>query len=176
MQSFSKFDHIIGAINVRIHRFIQLLLNRPDISIVTTNLFIGGVNKIEILNKIKINAIVDLRKETYDDYDELKKYSIDYLRVRIPDHGVPSIEEAKMVLRWINSNLEKKRRVFIHCNLGRGRAPLIACIYFVKQGKNKLEAVQLIKNIRSYTYFNSKQLEWIKEYSECVETNKSKTN
>lgn len=176
MQSFSKFDHIIGAINVRVHRFVQLLLNRPDVSIVTSNLFIGGVNEIKNLNKIKINAVLDLRKENHDDYDELKNYSIDYLRVGIPDRDVPSIEQTKTVLQWIDSNLGKKRRLFIHCNLGRGRAPLIACIYFIEHGMNKLEAIQLIKNIRSYTYFNSKQLEWIKKYGDYIKSNKSKYN
>lgn len=143
---------------------------------VTSNLFIGSVNEIKNLNKIKINTILDLREENHDNYNELKKYSIDYLRVGIPDRDVPSIEQAKTVLQWISSNLEKKRRIFIHCNLGRGRAPLIACIYFIEHGMNKLEALQLIKNIRSYTYFNSKQLKWIKEYGAYIESNKSKNS
>jgi len=168
MKIFNKYDHIEGAIKVRIHRFFLHLNGKSDASFIKQNLFVGGVNNMEILSKDGFNAILDLRKEKEDNSSELQKYSIDYLSIKIPDRNVPTFDEAISVNKWIKTNLEKGKKIFVHCNLGRGRSPLVVCSFLISEGMSELDSIQLLKKHRKYVYLNSKQLKWLYEFKKLM--------
>lgn len=155
---FSKIDHVIGAILVRLRRRQLKSLRKPDLSLIIPNLYIGGSTEINLLSQNNISSILDLRKENKDNHNELKKFSIDYLQIKIPDRDIPNNDQINSAISWINSNLKNNRKVFVHCNLGRGRAPLIACLYLISKGMTYTEAITHVKKRRRYTYFNQKQL------------------
>jgi protein-tyrosine phosphatase len=168
LEAFNKYDHITGAINVRLHRFFLHLVGKSDVSFIQPNLFVGGANKISTLSKEGFNAILDLRDDKEDDPHELEKHSIDYLRIKIPDRNVPSVGEAYKAISWIKSNLEKGKKTLVHCNLGRGRASLIVSTYLISQGMPEIDIVRLLKENRKYVFLNSKQLKWIYEFKKYV--------
>jgi hypothetical protein len=155
---FGILDHLSGALRVRLRRLILKLGATPDLSFINEDLAIGGVCKTDGLWKSGIQAVLDLRQEAHDDPEVIRKYSLDYLKIGVPDRGTPSAEDALHALEWIEEQLRNKKKIFIHCNLGRGRAPLLACIYLISQGMNVENAINLVKGVRSYTYFNSDQL------------------
>ena len=99
-----------------------------------------------------------------DNPEQIKKFGINYLRVKISDRGIPSIQDTIMAVEWIKSKLSDNDKVFIHCTLGRGRGPLLAVLYLIYQGTDKIEAITNVKKIRRYAYLNSKQLEFITEF------------
>jgi len=165
---FGIIDHLTGAIRVRIRRFYLNAKNKPDISFLDSNLGVGGATNIEFLAKKDIQSILDLRDETEDDPDELKKFNINYLRIKIPDRSIPTLSDAKNGINWIKSNIEQKKKTFIHCNLGRGRGPLYAILFLISQGKDKDDAIRHVKKIRSYTYLNKHQLKLINEFQDYV--------
>jgi protein-tyrosine phosphatase len=161
---FSIFDHIYGALKVRIHRYLIKRKKLADITLINSNLFVGGENKIEIIAKINIQSILDLRKEACHDKYTLKKNSMNYFQLRIPDRGIPTIEETQNAINWINLQIEQKRKVFVHCNLGRGRGPLIIILYLISKGMNSKSAINFVKEKRSFTYLNEKQINFIKKF------------
>ena len=165
---FGIIDHLTGAIRVRIRRFYLNAKNKPDVSFLDSNLGVGGATNIEFLAKKDIQSILDLRDETEDDPDELKKFNINYLRIKIPDRSIPTLSNTKEGVDWITSNIEQKKKVFIHCNLGRGRGPLFAILFLISQGKDKDDAIKHVKKVRVYTYLNKNQLKLIKEFQDYV--------
>ena len=165
---FNTLDHVTGAAGVRIRRFYLSVNNNPDISFLNPNLGVGGASNIETLAKKGIQSILDLRDETEDNPDELKKYKINYLRIKIPDRSIPSLSDAKKGTDWIKSNIEQNNKVFIHCNLGRGRGPLFAILYLISQGKDKDEAIKYVKKIRKYAFLNKNQLNLIHEFQNYI--------
>ncbi|MFQ5970360.1 MAG: dual specificity protein phosphatase family protein [Nitrososphaerales archaeon] len=153
---------------VRLRRIFLNASGKPDTSFINPNLAIGGVCSVERLWRDGIRAILDLREEAEDSQEDLQKYSMIYIRIGLPDRGTPTFEDASNALNWIRSNLDKNKKVFIHCNLGRGRAPLLACIYLMSAGMNAETAIRSVKRVRKYTYFNSKQLQWIHEFQNQI--------
>ena len=161
---FDITDHIVGAIKVRIKRKLNELIRKPDVSTINNYFAIGGHTNIELLSKNNFKAILDLRKESKDDKEQLKQYKISYLRIPINDRKIPTKIQSELGIRWIKENIENDKRVFIHCNLGRGRAPLFAILYLISTGWDYTEAIKEIKKKRSSIFFNQLQLEYIKKF------------
>ena len=161
---FNNFDHIYGACAVRIHRIYCKIRRIPDISIITDFISIGGSTTIEGLSKNGVSAIVDLRIEDDDDPIQIEKYSIDYLKIGIVDKGIPSEIQAKEVTNWIHKKINTGSKVFVHCNLGRGRAATMACLYLISKGMTVSDSISLVKKNRKYVYLNKKQSKFIQEF------------
>ena len=165
---FSTFDHVTGAIGVRVRRYYFGVRKRPDISFLNKNLGVGGACKIEDLEKVGIQSILDLRQETEDNPHELEKYNIKYLQIKIADRSIPTISEIKKGIEWIALNIEQKKKVFVHCNLGRGRGPLLVILYLISKGQDKDEAIKYVKKIRKYAFLNKNQLNLITEFQKDI--------
>lgn len=161
---FSIIDHLYGAVDVRLNRFFLKIFHKPDATFLDSNIYLGGVNKIPILSKFGITAILDLREEANDSEIELDKYSISYLRIKIKDRSFPSEEQTLQAINWIKSMLQENKKIFVHCNLGRGRAPLISCAYFLSTGKSSSDSVSMIKSKRRYVFLNKIQLKFLQNF------------
>jgi protein-tyrosine phosphatase len=161
---FGTFDHLSGAFRVRLRRYVLNLRGKPDISFINPNLGVGGVSSVKSLQKCGIQAVLDLRLEDKDDPKEIQKHSMEYMSIEIPDRGTPDFEYAIRATIWMKSNIDQGKKVFVHCNLGRGRGPLLTVTYLVSQGVKCDEAIKIVKTIRPYSFFNKKQLQWIHEF------------
>lgn len=161
---FSQLDHIYGALGIRIKKIFCRINKKPDISIIDNFISIGGSTTIKGLSKKGITAIVDLRNEDMDDPIHIQKYSMDYLRVGLIDRGIPTDIQAKEIIDWINEKIDRGNKIFVHCNLGRGRAAVIACIYLISKGMTYHDSIYFVKKHRKYVYLNKKQLNFIQEF------------
>jgi len=161
---FNFFDHAYGALSVRIHRYIKKNRHLADLTIINSNLFVGGTSDIQYIVKEGIHSILDLRKESCDDKYLIKKFSINYLQIKIKDREIPSIEETQNAINWIETQIMQKRKVFVHCNLGRGRGPLMIILYLISKGMDSKSAINNVKEKRSFTFLNEKQLNFIKKF------------
>ena len=156
-------SHAYGALGVRVRRFRLKREGMPDVSFINDNLALGGVSDIENLARIGIRCVLDLRKEAQDDLEKIQVHSMNYLRMEVNDRGVPSINQAVEAIKWIKSHTANNK-VFIHCNLGRGRAPTVAVLYLIHEGMRSEEAIKTIKKVRKYSYFNKTQLKMITDF------------
>ena len=161
---FGILDHLTGAALVRIKRNLNKLNNKPDVSFLYDNLAIGGQCKIRLLAENGFCSILDLREEDEDDKTQLNHYKINYLRIPIKDRNTPTTSQTELAINWIKQNTSNHEKIFIHCNLGRGRAPLLACLYLISNGLDPVESIKKIKKKRPYTYFNKIQLKFIIEF------------
>ena len=161
---FNILDHLYGALTVRIHRYINKKKKSADISLIKSNLFVGGTNDIEIIAKNNIQAILDLRKESHHDKDKLKKFSMQHFKLSIPDRNTPTLEETQNAIKWIDSQIVQNKKVLVHCNLGRGRGPLMVILYLISKGMNPESAIDFVKKKRPFIFLNKKQISFIKQF------------
>lgn len=158
---FNKLDHITGAILVRIRRKSYSLLGKADASFLDSNLAIGGVCNTAVLSKNGFNCILDMREEDKHDEELISKLGINYFRIPVTDRKTPTMSDTYQAIDWLKKNLQENRKIFIHCNLGRGRGPMIACLYLISKGIQASEAIKMVKRTRRYTYFNKNQIQFL---------------
>lgn len=82
------------------------------------------------------------------------------LHIPVPDYQGPSTEMLKTAVKFINMQLQKGQKVFVHCNGGKGRSVAVAVAYLLaknaadqeKGGKLKYEdVVAQVKERREQT-------------------------
>jgi len=163
VESPSVIDLIKGAFGIRVLRKYRSLLNLPDMVFVSENLAFGGFTSYSKLEKKGITTILDLRAETLE--EKIDNEKLKYKKIRILDSGIPTYTEIYEIVNWIKDSIDLDEKVFVHCNLGRGRASLVIAIYSIYEGKSLQSALNIIKK-RRFTYLNQKQLNFLKNYYE----------
>jgi protein-tyrosine phosphatase len=58
-----------------------------------------------------------------------------------------------------------KKKVYVHCQNGHGRAPLLVAAYLVGAGKTPEEALSIIKSARPATHLNDFQMKSLTNFS-----------
>jgi len=119
----------------------------------------GRVNLKEDLTTIKNNRIqsvvVLVSKEELEHYKVpqlLQKYDslkMTVFQSPIIDYGLPTAEQMRAILKFINSKVKAKQNVLVHCVGGYGRSGTVMGCYarqYLK--KNEEEAVQYVRTIR----------------------------
>lgn len=165
---FGIVDHLSGAVLIRIRRKSYSILGKADASYVETNLAIGGVCNPQVLAKAGFNCILDMRQEGKHEEKLISNFSLTYLRIPVTDRKVPTISEAETGVSWIDKNLKENKKIFIHCTLGRGRGPMMACLYLISKGIKVSDAIRSIKKSRRYTYFNKNQIQFLHDFSNML--------
>lgn len=113
-----------------------------------------------------IDAILDTTVE-FDALDHsAMKAPITYLNVPIFDHGVPHIEQLHRAVLWVDQRRRQRKRVLIHCALGRGRSAtiLLAYLLFVERDKTVRELLQDVQSLRTTVMPNYHQLRVLEKY------------
>ena len=160
------WDLIIGAILARLYRILSLFRLRPNMNRVTQNVWVGGANHPYFIVDQNFDAVVDLREKDARNYDSyLQKSGIKLLKRPTPDgSGLPPRDLLETV-EWIVARVRAGAKVLIHCNLGRGRAALVASSYLVYSGLDSETALMFVKEKRRVTYLNGHQRNALQVFS-----------
>jgi len=158
---FTKIDLLVGAVGIRLGRKLKKIRNIPDVVFVKGNLAFGGYTPYEELQKLKINTIIDLRIETPEEILDRKMF--EYHKIGIEDGSFPSESQINQIHKIIAEKEKQGKTIFIHCNLGRGRATLITMSYLLRDGMDWEIALEKIKK-RRYVYLNKNQIGFLKKY------------
>jgi len=51
-----------------------------------------------------------------------------------------------------------KKKVYVHCQNGHGRAPTLVAAYLIRQGKTPMEAIEFIKSKRPTIHLEEVQI------------------
>lgn len=142
-----------------------------DLSWVIPRVAVGGrfpMNQAAMLAQLQIQHVLDLRLEAADDEAALRACGIELLRLPTPDAHPPSLPVIRQAIAWIAPILKLERKVFIHCECGVGRSPLLACCTLVSLGYSPLEALSRVKDARPQASPSPAQLaaliEWAREW------------
>ncbi len=113
------------------------------------------------LKNLGINAIVDVRSEYCDDKELINKLGMKFLHLEIDDGYAPQKDDLDKLFKFALPLLEKGERIFIHCQNGVGRSPLICIALLVKMGWQISEAVSQIERKYPFASFSLHQERFI---------------
>ena len=133
-------------------------LNYSD---VTPNLAVGGAfrrSQIKRLQQRGVTAVVDCRLEARDDAQALKSAGIEFLHVPTLDRHGFTFAQMQQGVEWVLDHIGWGGRVFLHCEHGVGRGPLMTCAVLVAQGYSAPDALRMVRRARWQALPNDRQL------------------
>lgn len=80
------------------------------------------------------------------------------------DHHAPTQEQLRCGVALIAAAMEAKKRVYVHCKNGHGRAPTLVAAYLMTQGMRPAEAVAFLKKRRPVVHLNREQMEALRRF------------
>lgn len=173
MNASELWDLIVGAVLARLYKMLSLLRLRPNMNRVTQNVWVGGRNHPYFIVDKGFDAVVDLRKKADSKYSSyLQKSGIEYLKRPTPDGFGISPRDLLDTVEWILARAKTGAKVLIHCDLGRGRAALVASSYLVYSGLDAETALRFVKKKRKVTYLNSQQEDAFQVFAETLSRRK----
>lgn len=156
---FNTIDLIIGAIGIRLVRKYKKIRKIPDVVFIRKNLAFGGKTPYERLPSMNIKIVIDLRAEKIN--EPFENELVQYHKFELIDGGIPTKTQITRIHEIIEENENKDNVVFVHCNLGRGRATLAIFSYLLKIGLDWDEILRIIRK-RKFVYLNKKQIRFLK--------------
>jgi predicted ATP-grasp superfamily ATP-dependent carboligase len=132
------------------------------------NIFFGPAMPYKKILRRNITAIIDLREELEKTSTTLNN-KIRLYNFPIKDDSAPDLKSFFSIISIIDKLVEvKKEKVYIHCRLGRGRAPMVVIAYLISKKVPINEAYTMVYDARPYAYLNLIQKEAIYNfYKSC---------
>jgi len=154
------------------HRYFYGLpqLKRSQI---TANLFLGSQYNLVGLRKLKklgITAIVNMR--VHSTYSDAQYKGFKYLHLPTFDNTAPKWEDLLYGADFVNDEIKRGGKVYIHCRQGLGRGPTMTIAYLLKIGTTYEDAVNLIKKVRPFIDPRPEQVKCLKELEEYYKEQK----
>jgi len=98
----------------------------------------------EKLKKEGITADISLEEERMD-----APFGVDfYVWIPIKDRSAPTQDQLDFGVSILEKLVAMKKKVYVHCQNGHGRAPTLVAAYLIQQGKTLAEAIDFIKSKR----------------------------
>jgi diacylglycerol kinase (ATP) len=163
---------ILGGIEARIIKIFGVLNLHPNVTQITPNIWVGGKNNPKILITEGFDTVLDLQE--YNDFkykEKLIKNGIEYLSLKIRDKKSLPVENMDSIVDWVAKKTVEKKKILIHCNLGRGRSVFIIVAYLIKQGISLEQALNSVKNKRRVAYVNEEQMTALINFLHFTSTN-----
>lgn len=114
------------------------------------------------LKKQGITADISLEEKRVD-----VPFGVDfYVWIPIPDHAAPTQDQLDFGVTVLEKLMALKKKVYVHCQNGHGRAPTLVAAYLIKQGKNPNQAVAIITAKRPSTHLEDSQKAALIEFSQ----------
>jgi len=135
-----------------------------DFSWINEQIAVSGAISDKDIIRLKdagIDAIIDVRSEYCDNTELIEKSGMQFFRIEIDDRYSPTFEQLKIIFNFVEPLLDKGKKIFIHCQNGCGRAPLLAIAILAKRGMKIPDAAALVKDRHPWTGFSQPQEEFI---------------
>lgn len=91
-----------------------------------------------------------------------------YLWLPVVDHTAPTPEQLQVGVTMLETLVKLKKKVYVHCKNGHGRAPTLVAAYLVKQGKTLEEAEQFLAAKRSGLHIRDAQREALQAWQQSL--------
>ena len=123
----------------------------------------AGIRAILTLTERPITAFHEISLES------LASFNITYQHVPVPDQFPPNLDQAQIILEFLNEMKSQGRPVFVHCQAGVGRTGTILHLYYIAQGRTFDEANSIVRGKRIHCILLSDlQVEFLKEFADIV--------
>lgn len=146
------------------------MTNHPQIKqleydYITDGIFIGTnqccqTHFDEKLKQEGIEADISLEEERVD-----TPFGIDfYTWIPTRDHAPPTPDKLEFGVSVLEKLVAMKKKVYVHCQNGHGRAPTLVAAYLIHQGKTPKEAIDFIKLKRPTIHLEEVQRSALEEF------------
>ncbi len=88
-----------------------------------------------------------------------------YVWIPVKNHTAPTPDQLEFGVSVLQKLVAMKKKVYVHCKNGHGRAPTLVATYLVKNGKSPKEAELFIKTKRSSIHLEKVQREALQDFS-----------
>lgn len=95
-----------------------------------------------------------------------------YVWLPIKNHTAPTQDQLDFGVSTLEKLVSLKKKIYVHCQNGHGRAPSVVAAYFIKQGKSPGEAIEFIKAKRPSIHLEDTQREALVEFSKRISQSK----
>ncbi len=169
LAQLGTYDLVFGGVHARLMKMRAILGSRPNMNKITDHVWVGGLNKPKLIVSQNFSVVLDLRETNDLNYQNfLKNHDVEYLNIKVPDcNGAPP-KVLSQIVSLIDEKVNEKRKILVHCNVGRGRSALAVAAYLVSQGLSPEEALKTIKEKRSVTYLNERQMQALTDFADTL--------
>jgi protein-tyrosine phosphatase len=124
---------------------------------------IGHAGKLRLL-RLGVSASVNLRAD-FDDLAHGLAFP-DHLHLPVENGQPPTLAQLGKGVEFIGRVTSAGGSVYVHCDLGVGRAPLLAAAYLVSTGWPEAEALHELQRLRPFVEFTSAQREQLARFAQ----------
>lgn len=118
----------------------------------------------EMLKKEGVTVDISLEKGRID-----APFGVEfYIWIPIENHTAPTQEQLDFGVSVLEKLIAMKKKIYVHCQNGHGRAPTLVAAYYIKQGKSVNEAIELIKEKRPTIHIEDIQRKALEEYHKKI--------
>lgn len=136
---------------------------------ITDGIYVGNNQCCQIhfnkkLKKEGITADFSLEEERVD-----APFGVEfYIWIPVKNHTAPTQEQLDFGVYVLEKLTSMKKKIYVHCQNGHGRASTLVGAYLIKQGKNPDEAIAFIKAKRTSIHLKDSQKEALVEFSKRI--------
>lgn len=113
------------------------------------------------LREAGIEADISLEQERIDAPMGIKFY----FWLPVKNYEAPTADQFDLGVAILKNLVAKKTKVYVHCQNGHGRAPLLVAAYLVSQGKTPDEALAVIQSARPAIHLNDLQKQALMDFA-----------
>ena len=91
-----------------------------------------------------------------------------FLWLPTKDHAAPSPQQVALGVQFIDFCVKNKIKVYVHCERGHTRSPMLVAAYLVSVGMSMNEAIALLRTKRPTTHLTKSQQIALKNFSKTL--------
>ncbi len=88
-----------------------------------------------------------------------------YAWIPVKDNTAPTKDQFELGVSLLEKIVLLKKKVYVHCKYGHGRAPTLVVAYLIKQGKTVGEVIEFVKSKRPVVHLEDVQIRALEEFS-----------
>lgn len=147
---------------------------KVEYSRITPHIYIGTnlccYDHAGFLRKLGVSVDIDL-EYTHAAAEKPRMDITLYLPTR--DHHAPALDKLIVGTALIDASVKSKKKVYVHCKNGHGRAPTLAAAHFIAQGMTPEQAVSFLKKKRPVVHLNREQMSALRNFKARVDHERS---
>lgn len=80
-----------------------------------------------------------------------------YLWLPVEDRHAPTLEQLELGVVMLEKLVAMRKKVYVHCKNGHGRAPTLVAAYLVRKGKSVSDAIEFLRERRPSVHIEDAQ-------------------
>ncbi|VAW56403.1 hypothetical protein MNBD_GAMMA07-2747 [hydrothermal vent metagenome] len=122
---------------------------------------------LKALQRVGVTRLISTTQKPINN-QLLEKYGMICEAFPIKDMGVPEFEQAVMICRYIDYNLEQEEVIAVHCRAGLGRTGTVLALYQIWKNNDALSALEIVRNIEPRWVQSEKQVKFLDQFSQYI--------